>query len=287
MNKIGIYYAYWTHEWDADFHPFVDKVAALGFDLLEVNGGTIARMKPAERQRLKDHADAAQVALSYCIGLPQDYDIASEDRSVRERGIAYLRQMAEAIGEMGGGMLSGIIYGCWPATLPVGATDRRPYIERSIASMKEAIKAAEDNNVIFNMEVVNRFEQFMLNTSAEGIAYVEAVGSPNARILLDTFHMNIEEDFIGDAIVQASEKLGHFHVGENNRMPPGFGHIPWTEIGAALRKIKYQGHVVMEPFLMPGGQVGRDIKVYRDLSINLDLDEEARKALLFMRGVLK
>jgi D-psicose/D-tagatose/L-ribulose 3-epimerase len=287
MNKIGIYYAYWTHEWDADFHPFIDKVAALGFDLLEVNGGTIARMTPEERQRLKVHADAAQVALSYCIGLPQDYDIASEERPVRERGIAYLRQMAEAIGEIGGGMLSGIIYGCWPATLPSGATDRRPYVERSIASMQEAIKAAEDNDVIFNMEVVNRFEQFMLNTSAEGIAYVEAVGSPNAKILLDTFHMNIEEDFVGDAIVQAGDKLGHFHVGENNRMPPGFGHIPWTEIGAALRKIKYQGHVVMEPFLMPGGQVGRDIKVFRDLSVGLDIDEEARKAALFMRGVLK
>jgi len=287
MNKIGIYYAYWTHEWDADFHPFIDKVAALGFDLLEVNGGTIGRMTSEERQRLKAHADATRVALSYCIGLPQEYDIASEERPVRERGIAYLRQMAEAIGEMGGGMLSGIIYGCWPATLPAGATDRRPYLERSIASMQEAIKAAEDNGVIFNMEVVNRFEQFMLNTSAEGIAYVEAVGSPNAKILLDTFHMNIEEDFVGDAIVQAGDRLGHFHVGENNRQPPGFGHIPWTEIGAALRKIAYQGHVVMEPFLMPGGQVGRDIKIFRDLSANLDMDEEARKAALFMRGLLK
>ena len=287
MNKIGIYYAYWTHEWDADFHPFVDKVAKLGFDLLEVNGGTVARMTPQERQRLKAHADAAQVALSYCVGLPHDYDIASEDRSVRAQGIAFLRQMAEAIGEIGGGMLSGIIYGSWPATLPAGATDRRPYVERSIASMKEAIKAAEDHNVIFNMEVVNRFEQFMLNTSAEAIAYVEAVGSPNAKILLDTFHMNIEEDFVGDAIVQAGDKLGHFHVGENNRMPPGFGHIPWTEIGAALRKINYHGAVVMEPFLMPGGQVGRDIKVFRDLSVNLDLDDQARKAMLFMRGILK
>lgn len=287
MNKIGIYYAYWTHEWDADFHPFIDKVAALGFDLLEVNGGTIARMAPQQRQRLKDHAEAAQIGLSYCIGLPQEYDIAAEERSVRQKGIAYLQQMAQAIGEMGGGMLSGIIYGAWPATLPPGAADRRPYLERSIASMQEAIKAAEDNNVIFNMEVVNRFEQFMLNTSAEGIAYVQAVGSPNAKILLDTFHMNIEEDFIGDAIVQAGDKLGHFHVGENNRMPPGFGHLPWTEIGAALRKINYQGHVVMEPFLMPGGQVGRDIKVFRDLSASLDLDQEAHKAVLFMRGVLK
>lgn len=287
MNKVGIYYAYWTHDWDADFHPYVDKVARLGFDLLEVNGGTIARMTSEERRRLKAHAEAAQISLSYCIGLPHAYDIASEDRAVRARGIAYLQQMAAAIGEIGGGMLSGIIYGAWPATLPEGTADRRPYLERSIASMREAIKAAEDNHVIFNMEVVNRFEQFLLNTSAEAVAYVEAVGSPNAKILLDTFHMNIEEDFIGDAIVLAGDKLGHVHVGENNRMPPGFGHIPWTEIGAALRKIGYGGAVVMEPFLLPGGQVGRDIKVFRDLSVGLDLDDEARKAALFMRGVLK
>ncbi len=287
MNKIGIYYAYWTRDWDADFHPFIDKVADIGFDILEVNAGTVARMTPDERQRLNDHAEQRNITLTYCIGLPHEYDIASQEQSVRRKGIAFLQQMAGAIGEMGGGKLGGIIYGSWPSTMPDGATDKRPYVERSIVSMQEAIKAAEDNNVILNMEVVNRFEQFIMNTCAEAVAYVDAVGSPNARILLDTFHMNIEEDFVGDAIVTAGDRLGHLHIGENNRMPPGFGHIPWTEIGAALRKIKYQGHVVMEPFVAPGGQVGRDIKVFRDLGAGLNLDEEARKALLFMRGVLK
>jgi D-psicose/D-tagatose/L-ribulose 3-epimerase len=67
----------------------------------------------------------------------------------------------------------------------------------------------------------------------------------------------------------------------------GYGHIPWTEIAAAVRKINYQGYVVMEPFLIPGGEVGRDIRVFRDLSVGMDLDEEARKALQFVRGVLK
>ncbi|HEY54049.1 MAG TPA: sugar phosphate isomerase/epimerase, partial [Caldilineae bacterium] len=89
-----------------------------------------------------------------------------------------------------------------------------------------------------------------------------------------------------EAILKAGDRLGHLHIGENNRMPPGYGHIPWTEIGAALRQIDYQGFVVMEPFLMPGGQVGSDIKVFRDLSVGLDLDEEARKALQFTRRVL-
>jgi len=287
MNKIGIYYAYWTHDWDADFHPFIDKVAELGFDVLEVNAGTIAHMTSEERQSLKAHADDKNIILSHCIGLPHKYDIASEDEAIRENGIAYLEKIAEAIGEMGGGNLSGIIYSSWPATMLEGETDKRPYVERSIASMKKAIKSAEDNNVIFNMEVVNRFEQFLMNTCDEAIAYVEAVDSPNAKILLDTFHMNIEEDFIGEAIQKAGDKLGHLHIGENNRMPPGYGHIPWTEVGATLRKINYQGYVVMEPFLMPGGEVGRDIKVFRDMSVGLELDDEARKALMFIRGVLK
>jgi D-psicose/D-tagatose/L-ribulose 3-epimerase len=287
MNKIGIYYAYWTHEWDADFHPFVDKVADLGFDILEVNAGTVANMTAEERRSLKTHADDKGVTLSYCIGLPHQYDVASEDSAVRKTGIAFLKKMAQAVGEMGGGNIGGILYSAWPLIMPAGEFDKRPYVERSVASMKEAVKAAEDNGVVFNMEVVNRFEQFIMNTADEAVAYVEAVGSPNARVMLDTFHMNIEEDFIDDAIVKTGDKLGHFHIGENNRMPPGYGHIPWTEIGAALRRIKYQGHVVMEPFLMPGGQVGRDIKVFRDLSTDLDLDDEARKALQFMRGVLK
>jgi len=287
MNKIGIYYAYWTHEWDADFHPFVDKVADLGFDILEVNAGTVANMSTEERRNLKAHADERGITLTYCIGLPHQYDVASEDPAVRRTGIAFLQKMAKAVGEMGGGNIGGILYSSWPLVMPAGEFDKRLYVERSVASMKEAIKAAEDNNVFFNMEVVNRFEQFIMNTADEAVAYVEAVGSPNARVMLDTFHMNIEEDFIDEAIVKTGDKLGHLHIGENNRMPPGYGHIPWTEIGAALRRIHYQGYVVMEPFLMPGGQVGRDIKVFRDLSVGLDLDDEARKALQFMRGVLK
>lgn len=153
--------------------------------------------------------------------------------------------------------------------------------------MKEAVRAAKHNHVTFNLEVVNWFEQYLLNTAAEAVAYVDAVGSPNVRILLDTFHLNIEEDFVGQAIRLAGDKPGHFHVGENNRMPPGYGHIPWTEIGAALRDIGYTGDVVMEPFVSPGGQVGSDIRVYRDLGEGMDLDEEVRKALLFMRGVLR
>src|SRR5512139_1615999 len=100
MSKIGIYYAYWTHDWDADFHPYIDKVAALGFDILEVNAGTVAEMTPQERRSLKAHAVDQDIALSYCIGLPKQYDTASLDESVRKNGVAYLQKMTKAIGEI-------------------------------------------------------------------------------------------------------------------------------------------------------------------------------------------
>jgi len=286
MNKIGIYYAFWINNWDADFNVYVDKVANLGFDILEINAGTVANMSSEERKSLKDHADERNIDMTYCIGLTKEFDIASADSATRMRGIEFLKKQADAVGEMGGGKISGIIYSSWPATLPEDETDKTPYRSRSITSMKEAIKAAEDNNVFFNVEVVNRFEQYLLNTAQEAVDYIEEVGSPNIKILLDTFHMNIEEDSISDAIHTAGDYLGHVHIGENNRKPPGYGHIPWDELASALKEINYEGAIVMEPFLIPGGQVGRDIKVWRDLSVGLDLDEEAGKALKFIRSKL-
>jgi len=186
---------------------------------------------------------------------------------------------------MGHKQLGGIIYSSWPGKLPFGEEKRR-YLDRSVRSMREAITAAEDCDVFFNVEVVNRFEQFLLNTAAEGVSYVRRVGSPHCRVLLDTFHLNIEEDNIRDAIVATGGMLGHFHVGETNRRPPGGGRMPWDEIFGALREIGYTGAITMEPFLMPGGEVGRDISVYRNLRGGLDLDREAGRALKFMRGKL-
>jgi len=283
MNKIGIYYAYWTRDWDADFHPFVDKVADLGFDVLEVNAGTVARMKGEERRRLKDHADSRGIGLSYCIGLSPKFDVAAEDAATRRAGIRFLGEITGAIGEMGGGRLSGILYGCWPALMPDEVVDKRPFLDRSVLSMKEALRPAEDQGVFMNMEVVNRFEQYLLNTAEEAVAFVTRIGSPNAKILLDTFHMNIEEDSIRSAIATAGTHLGHVHLGESNRKPPGHGHIPWAELASALKKIDYQGWMVMEPFLFPGGQVGRDIRVWREVGKGMDLDREAASAVRFVR----
>ncbi|HET6485755.1 MAG TPA: sugar phosphate isomerase/epimerase family protein [Spirochaetia bacterium] len=286
MNRVGIYYAYWTHDWDADFVPFVTRVKRLGFDALEVNSGTVAGMTRSHRERLRSAAQDEGVALSSCIGLPAKFDPSSADLSVRRRGVRFLAKQIEAAAATGISAISGILYGAWPAAMPAGETDKRPYWDRSVKSMREACRVAADRGVCLNMEVVNRFEQFLLNTAVEAVRYATEVGSPACRILLDTFHMNIEEDGFRSAIRAAGPRLGHVHLGETNRRPPGRGKMPWGEIFGALRSIGYRGSLVMEPFLMPGGEVGRDIRVYRDLRDGKDLDREAARACRFVRAGL-
>lgn len=101
----------------------------------------------------------------------------------------------------------------------------------------------------------------MLNTVAEAVAFVNDVGSPNLKINLDTFHMNIEEDNVIHAIYTAEEKLGHIHLGENNRRFPGNGDFPWDELIKVLGKINYKGTVNFEPFILFGGEIANGISL--------------------------
>jgi D-psicose/D-tagatose/L-ribulose 3-epimerase len=283
MNRIGMHYGYWTQYWGSEPLQFVQRAKKCGFDILEVNAPKVTLMRGAERDVLRGAVADAGLSLTYSIGMTADMDLASEDAGTRQKGIAFLQKVARAMKYMGGTILAGINYSSWPRKLLPGE-DKQILTDRAIKGVREAIKAAEDNDVIFCVEVVNRFEQFIMNTAAEGIAFAERVGSPNCKILLDTFHMNIEEDSLRGSIVETGDWLGHFHLGETNRRPPGRGRIPWPEIFGALREINYQGAVVMEPFLLPGGEVGRDISVYRDLLGSADLDEEAARSAQFVRS---
>lgn len=286
MNPIGIHYGYWTQSWSTDPLQFVARAQKCGFDILEINAPKITLMSDKERDALKSAAENAGLGLTYSIGLKDDMDLASEDAATRKRGVAHLQDIARAMKYLGGTIMAGINYSSWPRRL-LPNEDKQVLTDRAVEGVREAIKSAEDCGVIFCIEVVNRFEQFMMNTAAEGIAFAERVGSPNCKILLDTFHMNIEEDSLRGCIVEAGTLLGHFHLGETNRRPPGRGRMPWPEIFGALREINYQGAVVMEPFLIAGGEVGRDISVYRDLLGSGDLDDEAARSVQFVRAAQK
>jgi D-psicose/D-tagatose/L-ribulose 3-epimerase len=290
MRRVGIFYAFWTHEWDVDFLPFVSRVAELGFEQLELNGGTIALMKEADRRAIVDAAKARNVALSYGIGLPAARDPSSLDESVRKEGVRFMKTMIDAVSSMGGGMIGGTVHSTWPAKPPADLAGKAAIRARSLLSMRELAPYAHDHGVLLNIEVLNRFEHFLFNVCDEAIEFVEEVGSPGLGILLDTFHMNIEEDSFGAAIRKTGKHLSALHIGETNRRPPGLGRMPWKEIREALDAIGFDGPLVMEPFVMPGGQIGRDIAIWHELSPGVDqrgLDEMAARSAAFVKKTLR
>ena len=134
--------------------------------------------------------------------------------------------------------------------------------------------------------MLNRFENYLLNTSKEAVSFVKEVNLSNVKVMLDTFHMNIEEESFSNAIKEAGKYLGHFHLGEANRRLPGEGRMPWNEILDALISINYKGYAVMEPFVKKGGQVGADIKIWRNLLEDISedkLDLSAKNSVNFLK----
>ena len=179
---------------------------------------------------------------------------------------------------LGSTVLGGVTYAAW-GSFPEG--EHAPYRRRCVELLKQAAEMAEKYQVTLCLEVVNRFEGYLLDTVQQGLELLEEVNSPYIRLHLDTFHMNIEEDQIAAAIRLAGSQLGHFHCSENNRKRPGLGHIPWGEVRAALDAIDYQGWLVLESFVSTAGEVGRDLFIWRELSAARDKD--AALAAQFLR----
>jgi D-psicose/D-tagatose/L-ribulose 3-epimerase len=290
MNNIGVHYGYWSKEWDTDIIALVKRVSKLGLNILEMNPPKyMMELDKVKMKELKTVAEAHNVELTICIGFPKEMDMSSEDAGVRQAGIEYTKRMLEAVHFMGGTILSGILYSYWPATYEgiLEQGTKEAYLERGLESVNQVIGIAEDYNIMYAIELVNRFEQFMLNSVGEGLDFVKKVNRPNCKLLLDTFHLNIEEDDVAEAIRQAGPYLGHMHVCENNRKVPGKGnHIDWPAVFRVLKDIEYNGRIVMEPFVQSGGPVGRDLRIWRDLSGGADqqkLDQDLTEGLQFLK----
>ncbi len=289
MNKVGMYYTYWDNEWLVDYQAVARRIKGLGFDLMEINLGEFNKQPMEKKKEFKKVCDGLGLTVSGCIGLAPDQDFASPDAADRERGMEFVKRLLDDCKLLESPVFAGLNYCAWPAKPPPGLKDKRPYLDRSIECVKKVAKVAEGYGVIFALEVVNRFEQYLVNTAAEAVAFADAVGNPIVKIHLDTFHMNIEEDRFRDAILLCKGKIGHFHLGEANRRPPGQGRLPWDEIFGALKETGYDGTIVMEPFLLQGGPVSRDVALWRDLSGGASpelMDRWGREACEFVRRKL-
>ena len=180
------------------------------------------------------------------MGLPFSADVSSEDaRRCAKAGEALARQCRRAVRDIGGTKLGGILYSAHTkySTMP---SDRGR--KNSIAAIARTADLAKQAGVDLVLEIVNRFETNLLNTTAQGLDFIKATGSDHVRLHLDTFHMNIEEANPAAAIRLAGDKIGYFHIGESNRGYLGDGVIDFDRIFDALLDIGYERDITFESF---------------------------------------
>jgi len=243
MNAFGLHAMVLISEWDsASAETAIRSAAAIGYDLIE-----IPLFDPDStdlghtRDLLKRHGLSASVSL----GLTAETDISSSDPAISRAGVAQLHKIVEATAFIGGTVVAGVIGSAWQKYL---VPPTRAGYENAVSGLREVAQEARAKGVSLAVEVVNRFESNLLNTAAQGLRFVEAIGEDNVGLHLDTFHMHIEEADTAAAIHICGPALHYFHVNENHRGYLNTGSIDFAPIFRALATSQYGGAISFEAF---------------------------------------
>ncbi|MDX1995577.1 MAG: sugar phosphate isomerase/epimerase family protein [bacterium] len=235
-------------------------VQGMGFDWIEL---------PLEGLDDFDHAEAGKIVrdhglgVSVCAAMGPDRDLIHEDAAIRENGAFYVRQCVDAMNKIGGTNIVGPLYSAVGRVWQQTADERARDLDTLVGQLSALAQYAGDHGTVLCLEPLNRFETSFINTADQAIEVVDRVNHPALKIMLDTFHMNIEEKSLGDAIRRTGARLAHVHTCENDRGAPGSGNVTWNEVAAALREIGYDGPLVIESFTNKVKSIARAAAIWR------------------------
>ncbi|MDX8536673.1 MULTISPECIES: sugar phosphate isomerase/epimerase [Mesorhizobium] len=275
MARIGIHSFVWSaSSAQADLERTLANTKEAGFDLIE-----FSYLDPANVDigRLARRIADLDLGVAISIGLPADGDISSADRTVAARGVDILNRTIALTRDLGGRKVGGILSTSHGLQTEAPTRDQWTRSAATLAKVAETAKAA---GVTLNLEIVNRFESNLLNTAAQGLAFIEDTGSDNIFLHLDTFHMNIEEADAALAIRNAVGKIGYVHIGESHRGFLGTGSIDFAGIFDALTAIGYDDDLSFESFSseIVDENLSKKTAIWRNLwTDNMELARHARR----------
>ncbi len=243
MKRRGIHSFGWTGgQTQEGLEMALEKSAEHGYRCIE-----FAYLRPElfDLDRLAKKSQELDVQIGVTMGLPLDKDVSSEDPDAVAAGKAMLADAVRAVRDVGGDKLGGILYSAHTKY------NRQPTADgwkNSVQAIAETAEIARAAGVDLVLELVNRFETNLLNTTAQGLKFIAETGNDHVRLHMDTFHMQMEEANLAAAIRMAGDKIGYFHIGESNRGYLGDGTIDWDPVFDALVEIGYNRDVVFESF---------------------------------------
>ena len=262
--KLGVHSATFVEDWSEDIRPYIKKCHEAGYKSIEVSLLGQDKMKAREIGFL---ASELNVEITCTTGLSVNEDITSFDNKIRLNGEKKLVEAIELTSLMNSSMLSGVVHCAWGISNEKGASKDIKF-ENSANSLTKITNALEVNNIKLGIEPLNRYETDFINTVDEGLHLCSLINHSNVGLLLDVYHMNIEEKNICSSIKRAKNKLFHFHVAENDRGIPGSGTLDFDSIFETLKEINYSENVTLEMFIQANKQTSKDLFTWRDIEVD-------------------
>jgi D-psicose/D-tagatose/L-ribulose 3-epimerase len=241
--KLGISAFAWTANFTPAHLKILSEVRGAGLDGFEVPMFDPRTLPLAD---IKSAVDEHGLDCTVCALLPQDCNPISPDSALRGKAVEHLKRCIDASVKMGASLLGG------PLVAPIGyLPQHRPSAQEwewAVEVFQTVCRDLKGTPLTISIEPVNRSETFFIRTAEEAKRFCEAVGDARLGVTVDTFHANIEEARIPDAILSLGGRLKHVHASETNRGPLGTGHMSFAEIVSALRDIDYAGYLMIEGF---------------------------------------
>jgi D-psicose/D-tagatose/L-ribulose 3-epimerase len=275
--KYGMNLLLWTGHVTSEHFPLLAKLKQTGYDGVELPlfGGDAAHYKTVRKELDNNGLGCTAVTVVNANNNP-----ISPDAAVRQAGLDHLKWAIEMTSLLGGDALCGPYHSAIGVFSGTGPTADEK--KRAADVLRQAAEFAQQAKVKLAIEYLNRFECYFLTTAADARALVKAVNHPSFRMMYDTFHANIEEKQVVPVIEAVADSTIHVHISENDRGTPGTGHVPWDETFRTLKKVKYDGWMVIESFGRALPDLAAATKVWRDLFPSAE--EVYTQGLRFMKA---
>lgn len=248
--SLPIQYGVSTWLWTSPFTTesieiLFPKIAGMGFDIVE-----IAVEDPAhiDTKKIGEALQKYNLKAAICGAFGPSRDLTHEDTTVQKNGLSYIAACLDICAELGVPFFGGPMYSAVGKARMVPAEQRKREWDLAVDNLRLVCDMAADKGLQIALEPLNRFESDLVNNAADVTRLVRDINHSAARIMLDSFHMSIEERDVESAIIEVGKDLIHLQVSENYRGTPGTGQTPWAAYRKGLEAIKYNGIVSIESF---------------------------------------
>ncbi|MEM7660037.1 MAG: sugar phosphate isomerase/epimerase family protein [Bacteroidota bacterium] len=245
MLSFGVSTWLWTSPFRTETVTMLPKIKEMGFDAVEI---PVEYPELIDGKEVKKALEDLELHPVVCAAFGPERDLTHSDPQVHEYCLKYIAACLEISNELGSSMVAGPMYAATGKARMLSPEARAEEWKLAVANLHRAALLAEKAGQQLALEPLNRFETDLVNSTVDMARLIQDIDHPAAKVMLDSYHLCLEERNLTEAIQQVGKHVIHIQVSENYRGTPGTGLTPWEDFRAGLRAIDYDGVISIESF---------------------------------------